>query len=516
MGGMYSRVAQYCGLGDNPGKLMGLAPYGRPGVFKHELFELKDGRTFTRYDWIKDFHQPARSPAELKKNFQYYADLAYHTQKELERGVLYLLGSRTGLIGGTEPNLCYSGGVALNAVTNYRMSAMSGYSQLYITPAAGDNGIAIGCAYYGWLEVLKREKVRTNGNPCYGRIYPTLAVKKSLDEYVPSNAAIMHEQIHDFLRALSEGLPVERMTRQSYSIQFNIEDAGVYALEFQEGRCEVLPHAIARPDCIIRMNGATLIHCGSDLESIMEGVRQKQVQISGDPQYFLEMVTGSALTRAAKQLVAVAGAGACYLAGRNVVEDAALLLAEGKTIGWFQAGSEFGPRALGHRSILGDPRRKDIRDFINSKVKFREDFRPFAPSVLLEEVNEYFYLDGESPYMLMIAQVREKWRKKIPGIVHVDGSARIQTVTPEWNERYYQLLQAFKARTGISMLLNTSFNTAGMPIVETPSQAIQMLHETALDILVIDDFIVYKEESDVSSLLHASTQEHAHLAKEKL
>ena len=177
---------------------------------------------------------------------------------------------------------------------------------------------------------------------------------------------------------------------------------------------------------------------------------------------------------------------------KNVVELAARLLAEGKTLGWFQGGSEFGPSALGHRSILADPRRKDIQQFINAQVKFREDFRPFAPAVLLEDVSTYFQFKGESPYMIMVAQVQPEWKDKIPGVVHQDNSCRIQTVTPDWNERYHALLHRFRELTGIGVLLNTSFNRRKMPIVETPEEAIRFFFECALDCLVIDDYVVYK------------------------
>ena len=167
-------------------------------------------------------------------------------------------------------------------------------------------------------------------------------------------------------------------------------------------------------------------------------------------------------------------------------------LSDSKVIGWFQKGSEFGPRSLGHRSILADPRRVDIQKHINAKIKFREDFRPFAPSVLAEDVNEYFEADGLYPYMLMTALVKTQWKDKIPGVVHKDNSCRIQTVTPDWNHRFYHLLKEFKKKTSISVLLNTSFNKKGMPIVETPTEALDFFFECELDYLVMDNYIISK------------------------
>jgi carbamoyltransferase len=167
-------------------------------------------------------------------------------------------------------------------------------------------------------------------------------------------------------------------------------------------------------------------------------------------------------------------------------------LAEGRVVGWFQGGSEFGPRALGNRSILADPRLPYIRDHINAKVKFREDFRPFAPSVLAEDCATYFDCDYASPHMLLTAPVRPEWRVVIPAVMHKDHSARIQTVTKDGNPLYYALLAAFKEKTGIGLLLNTSLNRRGMPIVETPDDALMLFIYSAIDVLVMEEYIVCK------------------------
>jgi carbamoyltransferase len=176
----------------------------------------------------------------------------------------------------------------------------------------------------------------------------------------------------------------------------------------------------------------------------------------------------------------------------DYIERTAELLVQGKVIAWFQNGSEFGPRALGRRSILADPRTPGIRDYINTEIKFREDFRPFAPAVLREDVGIYFQTDRESPYMLLVDYVREEWHDKIESIVHKNNTSRIQTVTPDWNPSFYKLLKAFKERTGISLLLNTSLNRRGMTIVETPQDALSFFYSCKLDHLVLDKFIVNK------------------------
>jgi carbamoyltransferase len=174
----------------------------------------------------------------------------------------------------------------------------------------------------------------------------------------------------------------------------------------------------------------------------------------------------------------------------DIVKTTARLLADEKIVGWFQGGSEIGPRALGHRSILCDPRNPTMKDTLNAKVKHREGFRPFAPSVLLEHAPEYFDLDCESPYMLLISDVRENKRTMVPAITHVDGTARVQTVTRQDNGRFYDLVNAFHALTGVPVLLNTSFNIAGEPIVETAADALKCFLSTEMDYLVIEDYLI--------------------------
>jgi len=180
----------------------------------------------------------------------------------------------------------------------------------------------------------------------------------------------------------------------------------------------------------------------------------------------------------------------------DVISDTVDLLSDGKIIGWFDGGSELGPRALGQRSILCDPRRPDARETLNRRVKMREAFRPFAPAVLLEEASNWFDFAGsslESAFMLRVIDVRREKRDEVPAIVHVDGTGRLQTLTRENNGRFYELVRKFYEKTGVPILLNTSFNRMGEPIVETPGDAIQCLLATGLDCCVFEDRIVFKK-----------------------
>lgn len=387
IGGLYSGASTYVFNGfEDAGKLMGLAPYGRPGVYDFEIFDLRDGRAFVRYDWMKNFKKPCRVYEQFKENFQYYADFAYWIQREVERAVLYVANARYELA--PCQNLAYAGGVALNAVANRRILKESPFKRLYIQPAAGDNGLAIGCAYYGWMHVLGKERVLHTGSTFLGRSYTPATSQAAVQRHSP------------------------RITSSSTS---------------------------------------------------------------------------------------------------DYVQRTAEMLADGKVVAWFQGGAEFGPRALGHRSILADPRRPEMRNFINAQIKFREDFRPFAPSVLLEDAPIYFDCSYESPYMILVAQVRPEWSSVIPSVVHEDQSARIQTVTAEFDPIYHELLWRFKRLTGISVLLNTSLNRRGMPIVETPEQAIEFFLGCQLDALVLDGCIIQKRQAAQTDPLPTSRIFNEHL-----
>lgn len=180
----------------------------------------------------------------------------------------------------------------------------------------------------------------------------------------------------------------------------------------------------------------------------------------------------------------------------SVISDTVDLLLDGKIVGWFDGGSELGPRALGQRSILCDPRRSDAKDVLNRRVKMREAFRPFAPVILLEEAHNWFELDEttpDSPFMLRVCKVKADRRDEAPAIVHVDGTGRLQTVTREANGRFHELLKLFHGRTGVPILLNTSFNIMGQPIIETPADAVACLLSSGLDCCVFEDRIVFKD-----------------------
>lgn len=172
--------------------------------------------------------------------------------------------------------------------------------------------------------------------------------------------------------------------------------------------------------------------------------------------------------------------------------EAAECIANDKIVAWYQGRSEFGPRALGHRSILADPRNPNIKEIVNLKVKFREAFRPFAPSVLEEDASEIYELDGPKPFMTTTCRTREEWQDKLPGVTHVDGTARVQTVSEAYNDSYYKLIKEFKKRTGVPVVLNTSFNIKGQPIVESPLDAISTFYGTGLDVLFLGPYRIEK------------------------
>ena len=408
LGLLYSAFTYYCGFKVNSGeyKLMGLAPYGEPryaqrirerlidvkpdGTFRLDMryFDFATGLTMTNARFDALFDGPPRGPEALLT--QRHMDVARSIQDVTEEIVLKLartVAAETGM-----RNLCLGGGVALNCVANGRLLREGPFDDLWIQPAAGDAGSAVGAALAAWHGHLGR------------------------------------------------------------------------------ARTPVRPDAMA----------------GSYL----------------GPAY------GAAEVRAQLDR-----AGAVY----EERDDAALFaetaeaLAAGQVVGWFQGRMEFGPRALGNRSILGDPRNPAMQRTMNLKIKYRESFRPFAPSVLADRAAEYFDLDRASPYMLLVAPVRAELRvadpgdarafgiaklnqprSTLPAITHVDYSARVQTVTAEGNPRYHALLEAFRARTGCAALVNTSFNVRGEPIVRTPEEAYRCFMRTEMDRLVVGNCVLRK------------------------
>ncbi|MEB3199698.1 MAG: carbamoyltransferase C-terminal domain-containing protein [Synechococcaceae cyanobacterium] len=193
-----------------------------------------------------------------------------------------------------------------------------------------------------------------------------------------------------------------------------------------------------------------------------------------------------------QQALQQAGCQVEELPDAQLCEQVAAAIAAGQVVGWFEGRMEWGPRALGHRSILGDPRRADMKDILNLKIKRRESFRPFAPSVLREAVAEWFELDGDVPFMMQVYPIRADKRPRIPAVTHVDGSGRLQTVSEEANGRYYRLIRAFQAQTGVPMVLNTSFNE-NEPIVAVPRQALDCFLRTRMDLLVLEDTVIRRQ-----------------------
>src|SRR6516162_6459302 len=335
LGALYSRVSSYIFADWNKcGELMGLAPYGRPGAVK-PLLELDNG-TLKVPDWGAEFDKPylvdRESSWETSASMQHWEDLAWRVQDDAEK-VLLARAIRLRETTGAK-NLCMAGGVALNCVANGRIVREAGFENVWIQPAAGDDGIAIGCAYYGYLAILKKQRSSVMQHAYLGAPYTDQVARAAADDWL---------------------------------------------------------------------------------------VR-------------LQMINTSS---------------------KDICRDTAKLLSQGHVFAWFQGRSEFGPRALGNRSILADPREAGMKDKLNNRVKHRQAFRPFAPVVLAERANEIFEGDEESPFMLLVKRVRPEWRDKIPAIVHVDGTARVQTVRQDQNERLYGLLKEFDAITGVPVLLNS-------------------------------------------------------------
>ncbi|MGB3181578.1 MAG: carbamoyltransferase C-terminal domain-containing protein [Cyclobacteriaceae bacterium] len=486
IGNVYNAASNYCfGNMMDVGKLMGLGPYGKSGVYHDQIYDLKDGRIFVNYDWMGKFDRPARSYEEFRSHFQYYADIAYWVQRETERALIYLVNARYEHNG--HKNLCYAGGVALNAVANARIIRETPIENLYTEPAAGDNGIALGCAYYGWLEVLKEQRQAHNGSTCFGVSYPEDEVREALETYLPKHDQLIRKQTLD---RFFELLP-DFASGADGVINFNVSDYGFRQVA-ASGQVSVTEKAQLQAHTSVVVTE----------KDLFLGVLRPELFQDDDFQYRFTVSDESALEQfmmsvdwadlATKLNNGLSGHKVSFVEDEDYIRTTARLIAEGNVIGWFQQGCEFGPRALGRRSILADPRDPSKRDFINARIKFREDFRPFAPSVPAEDVSEYFKYGYESPYMILVDQIRDEYRDKLRSIVHEDNSCRVQTVTPDWSPHYYNLLRAFKNESGVSVLLNTSFNKKGMPIVERPEEALDLFFETEIDYLVIGSFIVSK------------------------
>jgi carbamoyltransferase len=420
LGLFYSAFTYYCGFKVNSGeyKLMGLAPYGHPGSDRVNAFKQKictvlvdirhDGSLLLNMDyfnfatgltmchdakWEGLFGLPRREPETTIS--QPYMDLALAAQQVTEEIIIKLAETGRNLTGSR--HLVMAGGVALNCVANGKLLRTGLFQDIWIQPAAGDAGGAVGAALAVW--------------------------------------------------------------------------------HIGKGRPRTVS---ARGDA---MKGSYLgpAYGASDMLRFIKRHRAPHT---------------------------------CYSDYDNLCRDVASLLDEGYVVGWFQGRMEYGPRALGNRSILGSPCKAAMQKKLNLKIKYREGFRPFAPSVMEEDIIHYFDLDRHSPYMLLVAPVKEERRKPvpqnydrlemlerlyyqrsdIPAVTHIDFSARIHSVNRETNERFWKLIKAFKEKTGFGLLVNTSFNVRGEPIVCTPEDAYRCFMRTEMDYLVMEDYLFAKND----------------------
>ncbi|MEE8219445.1 MAG: carbamoyltransferase, partial [bacterium] len=412
LGLLYSAFTAYLGFQVNEGeyKVMGMAPYGEPKFLDkvRKLIDLKEDGSFWldmdyfsyHYSLDKTFNRrfeelfgPPRTPEsyfftqssgypsyfgakppdyeEKARQNQHYADVAASIQTVTEEALLNLaraLHRETGL-----PNLCIAGGVGLNSVANGRILRETPCERLFIQPAAGDGGGALGAALWAYHSLLGKPRTFRMEHACWGQEYSDSEVRAFLEE---------------------AGIPYTYL---------------------------------------------------EDEEALID----------------------------------------------RVVEA----IVDGQVVGWFQGRFEWGPRALGNRSILADPRRADMKEIVNTKIKFREPYRPFAPSILAERAEEYFDLPGAAEvlparFMLLVAPVREEKREVIPAVTHVDGSGRPQTVVADQSPRYHRLISRFEEATGVPAVLNTSFNLRGEPIVTTPANAYNTFAASGMDLLVMNHHLV--------------------------
>jgi carbamoyltransferase len=385
LGLLYSTFTAHAGFEVNEGeyKLMGLAAYGQPTYYQQvrDMVDLRDDGSFqldmsyfayhyslhSMSDKFIEVFGPPRSPESPMEDR--YANIAASIQKVTEE--IMLAGARAIRQTTGSEYLCMAGGVALNCVANGRILREAGFKDIWVQPAAGDAGGALGVAAFLYHKLSGQPRSYVMRNAYLGPAYSNDEIKRFLQ---------------------SEGIA------------------------YQE------------------------------------------------------------------------------LSDADLVKTVGRLLAENNVIGWYHGRMEFGPRALGSRSILANASHPEMKDILNEKIKHREQFRPFAPAVLLEETPNYFALDAqhESPYMLLVADVLPERRALLPAITHVDGTARLQTVTAEENGLYYQVIREFFGHTGVPVIVNTSFNVRGEPIVNTPLEAYNCFSHTDMDYLVLGNYLVDK------------------------
>ena len=399
LGLFYSAVTQYLGFlkfGDEY-KVMGLGAYGEPEQldairnivsahgdgFRLGLAYFTHHRTGPEMSWAeadktptlgKIFSEemekllgPKRNPQEpLEQRHKNLASALQARLEEIYLGMLKKLSERTGL-----KAVCLAGGVAFNCVANGKIFDTTGFEQVYVHPAAGDAGLAVGAAYFVWHQILGKPRSFVMDHAYWGPGYTRDEIRRAIDA-----------------------------------------------------------NGLAQNGCRVE-----------------------------------------------------------ELAEDNLMQRTAAIVADGKILGWFQGRAEWGPRALGNRSIVADPRRPEMKEILNQRIKHREIFRPFAPSILAESTGEWFEKSHPSPFMTLAYSVRPEKREKIPAPTHVDGTGRLQTVTREANPRYWSLIKAFDRLTGVPVVLNTSFND-NEPIVCRPEEALDCFQRTQMDALVLGDFLI--------------------------
>ncbi|MDF1797411.1 MAG: carbamoyltransferase C-terminal domain-containing protein [Coxiellaceae bacterium] len=377
IGVFYQNMSLLIGMGYYcEGKTMGLSSYGKHhdaiDVIRKNIKLLPEGQiqidNRTIFNYIKSLLENNKH-LDTQQTFQLKADLANCCQQLTETMIFHACNHLYKIT--QSKSICLAGGVALNSVANGKILQNTPFENIFVQPAAGDNGIAIGCALYGahMLSKMPRKySAKKPFSPYLGKTYQSI----NFDKY-----------------------------KGRVSITKRVNN----------------PHALA-----------------------------------------------------------------------------AQYISEGKIVAWFNQGSEIGPRALGNRSILADPRNAEMKDIVNRRVKHRETYRPFAPAVLQEKAAKYFKPMPLSYYMLLVASVKENAKKLIPAVTHIDGSARVQMVSKLLNPDFYKVIQAFEAITGVAVVLNTSFNDANEPIVETPDDAIRCFLNTEIDVLFINKILITKKE----------------------
>ena len=504
LGLLYSAFTAYTGFKVNSGeyKVMGLAPYGEPkyvrtildnvidlksdGTFRLDLdyFDYCTGLTMTNGRFETLFGGPARTSVEPLT--QRHMDLAASVQAVIEEAVLRLTRSlrvETGI-----PHLCLAGGVALNCVANGKVLRDGRFDDVWVQPAAGDAGGALGAA----LAASHR---------LFGEPRPSVSSWSSGGATQPSG------ERHKMAPYVEREKPQQSgaVTQQSGAVPHQSGEATQHVGGDAQPRHSHPPFCHSRPPSVIPAPPSVIpaVFSGNPSPPSACGKDAMNGAFLG-PQFSPEEV---------RRALDEAGARYETLTDDALIETTASALAAGKAVGWFQGRMEFGPRALGNRSILADARSPTMQKTLNLKVKRRESFRPFAPSVPRADVADWFELDRDSPYMLLVAPVKPERRKSatdaqealfgidrlnvprsdVPAVTHVDDSARVQTVHPDTNPRYHALLEAFKAKTGCPVVVNTSFNVRGEPIVCTPADAFRCFMGTDLDCLAIGNCFLRKE-----------------------